>query len=290
MGNKDWKKRPVKRLKDKRIRAENMRKKKLLGNDNETSGQDISDNDSICGDSMDDNVGATDTVDSNVVANISYSDNVDVNMSDHEDVTLNISDMDIISVDDMDVTISENVDVNMSDLSDGEEYDCANASQQGHLVIMDEGPRSSAPCGPRKSSKGPSRKHPYEPRRPRRTGWLDVMRQSKRSSARLRRESIDEPILLDSVDLVPGSGTSTSADPEARGFVPNEPGAAAANSRHPLRDDMIRMTQENATCVLPERTRSAVPPRADKKVPKNRHTEYTFYHVIDHFLTIFGKN
>ena len=132
----------------------------------------------------------------------------------------------------------------------------ANDSQQGHLVITDEGPRSSAPCGPRKSSKGPSRKHPYEPRRPRRTGWLDVMRQSKRSSARLRRESIDEPVLLDSVDLVPGSGTSTSADPAARGFVPNEP-------RHRLRDDMLRMTQENATCVLPERTRSAVPPRAD---------------------------
>ena len=254
------KKNPEKNNKTKWNRARNMMKKRWAKNDNESGGQDSNNNDS---DNMDDNVGANDTVDSNVVANISYSDNVDVNMSDHEDVTLNISDMDIISVDDMDVTISENVDVNMSDLSDGEEYDCANASQQGHLVITDEGPRSSTPCGPRKSSKGPSRKHPYEPRRPRRTGWLDVMRQSKRSSARLRRESIDEPILLDSVDLVPGSGTSTSADPEARGFVPNEPGAAAANSRHPLRDDMIRMTQENATCVLPERTRSAVPPRAD---------------------------
>ena len=254
------KKKPEKNNKTKWNRARNMMKKRWAKNDNESGGQDSNNNDS---DNMDDNVGANDTVDSNVVANISYSDNVDVNMIDHEDVTLNISDMDIISVDDMDVTISENVDVNMSDLSDGEEYDCANASQQGHLVITDEGPRSSTPCGPRKSSKGPSRKHPYEPRRPRRTCWLDVMRQSKRSSARLRRESIEEPILLDSVDLVPGSGTSTSADPEARGFVPNEPGAAAANSRHPLRDDMIRMTLENATCVLPERTRSAVPPRAD---------------------------
>ena len=254
------KKNPEKNNKTKWLRAKNMRKKRWGQNDNESGGQDSNNNDS---DNMDDNVGANDTVDSNVVANISYSDNVDVNMSDHEDVTLNISDMDIISVDDMDVTISENVDVNMSDLSDGEEYDSASASQQGHLVITDEGPRSSAPCGPRKSSKGPSRKHPYEPRRPRRTGWLDVMRQSKRSSARLRRESIDEPILLDSVDLVPGSGTSTSADPEARGFVPNEPGAAAANSRHPLRDDMTRLAQENASCVLPGRTRSAVPPRAD---------------------------
>ena len=27
----------------------------------------------------------------------------------------------------------------------------------------------------------------------------------------------------------------------------------------------------------------------DKKVPKNRDTEYTFYHVIDHFLTIFWQ-
>ena len=60
----------------------------------------------------------------------------------------------------------------------------ANDSQQGRsrdilslrTRAIGGGPRSSAPCGPRKSSKWPSRTHPYEPWRPRRTGWLDVMR------------------------------------------------------------------------------------------------------------------
>ena len=298
MGNRDNKKKKPARAgwhnpnKIYRSKAEKMRQKRWVSKNNESGDQNISDNDTIGGDNRDENMSDNDTV--------NYNDNV--NMSDNGDVALNMSDMDTIGGDDMDVNISdndtvnsnfdvnmrdsENVDVNMSDndnanvnmsdISDietenvsGEDNDNANDSLQGYLVITDEGPRSSTSCRPRKSTKGPSRKLPYEPRRPIRTGWLDCMHKSKRSSARLTRNSVDQPLLLQSVDFKPGSGTSTSAveqQQEARASESadsSEVTRSSGNSRHPLRDDMIRISQENASYVSNARTRSAEPPRAE---------------------------
>ena len=298
MGNKKNKKeKPAKKgwhnpIKLYRSKAEKMRQKRWVSNHNESGSQDISDNVTISGDNMDENMSDSDTV--------NYNDNV--NISDNEDVALNMSDMDTIGGGDMDINISdidtvnsnvgvnmldnENNNVNMNDISEnvsGDNNDNTN-DRQGHLVITDEGPGSSTSCRPRKTTKGPSRKLPYEPRRPIRTGRLDVMHKSKRSSARLRRESGEQ-----SVDFTPGSGgASTSAvgpQQNARGSgaaaaaaesadISQVPTRSPTNPRLPLRDDMIRISQENATCVRLARTRSAEPPQADNNPNIN-------YEVLD---------
>ena len=274
--------------------------------DNGDVASNMSDNDTV---NYNNNVNMSDsdTVNDNYNVNISDSDTVNhndnVNISDNEDVALNMSDMDTIGGGDMDINISdidtvnsnvgvnmldnENNNVNMNDISEnvsGDNNDNTN-DRQGHLVITDEGPGSSTSCRPRKTTKGPSRKLPYEPRRPIRTGRLDVMHKSKRSSARLRRESGEQ-----SVDFTPGSGgASTSAvgpQQNARGSgaaaaaaaesadISQVPTRSPTNPRLPLRDDMIRISQENATCVRLARTRSAEPPQADNNPNIN-------YEVLD---------
>ena len=130
------------------------------------------------------------------------------------------------------------------------------------------------------STKGPSRKLPYEPRRPMRSGWLDVMNKSRRSSARFRRA--DELAASTS-----GSAASCgTADQPQQPCVPDEPVVAddvpagsqvnisSVNPTFRLRNDMIRISQENATCVHIGRTRSEERLQADTNESFN-------YEVLD---------
>ena len=229
---------------------EKARSKRWAVNNAENDGQDISDNDTISGASLSDN----DTVNYNVGENMSDDDNVGLNLSDNDTISGDVSDIE-----------PDNID-------------------KGHLVITDEGSMASTPRKRMGSTKGPSRKLPYEPRRPMRSGWLDVMNKSRRSSARFRRA--DELAASTS-----GSAASCgTADQPQQPCVPDEPVVAddvpagsqvnisSVNPTFRLRNDMIRISQENATSVHIGRTRSEERLQADTNESFN-------YEVLDSMVT-----
>ena len=288
------------------------RRKRLLSNNAENDGNNISDNDAVSGDNinaMSDNdtvnynvdIRGDDDLGMNMSDNDAISDdNMNINVSDNDTVNhnvgpnlhLNVSDSDTVNYNiDINIidsdTMNQNVgavDVNMSDLSDAGtgniSTDSDDASEGGHLVITDEGPRTSKPRKRKGSTKGPSRKLPKEPRRPRRSDWLNVVSQSRRSSARLRR--LDE-----SAGPTPGSSAycdATSADLPQQTHVPDEPIAdddlagsqvtrSSVNSRS-IRNDMVRITQENTNCVLSARTRSQEQPPPEINATANENVNY----------------